>query len=61
MPRIRIHLGEGQQGMDLELESGDETIDELIAKVIIVASGLSEWFDQSTKKPAPRDKAWLRV
>jgi hypothetical protein len=61
MPRVRIHLGEGQQGIDLELESSDETIDELIVKTIKLVSGLGDWLDQHEKKPAPKDKAWLRV
>lgn len=46
MPRVRIHLGEGAQGIDLELESKDESIDELIGKTVKLVSGLAPWFEQ---------------
>lgn len=49
MPRVRIHLGEGAQGIDLELESQDETVDELIAKLIKLTAGLAPWLEQPTK------------
>lgn len=48
MPRVRIHLGEGVQGIDLELESKDEPIDQLINKMIKLVAGLTPWLD---KKP----------
>lgn len=54
MSRVRIHLGEGQQGIDLELESKDETIDGLIAKTVKLIEGLGPWLEGT---PPPQTTA----
>lgn len=50
MSRVRIHLGEGQQGIDLELESKDETIDGLIGKTVKLIEGLGPWLEGPSPK-----------
>lgn len=49
MPSVKIHLSEQGQGLNLELESPDETIDELIVKTIKLVDGLGDWLDKTTK------------
>jgi hypothetical protein len=50
MPRVKIVLSENGQNMELELESPDETIDELNLRMLKLVGGLGDWLDKKDGK-----------
>lgn len=46
MPRVRIVLTEGGQGVEIELESHEEPLDAIMTKALRLTGGLGDWLDK---------------